>query len=338
MLHCSHKRATLRPAQIWNNPPVLQDTPLLSIVVISYNTREMTLACLASVYAETTLPFELIVVDNASSDGSADAIAKAFPGVHLIAEDINHGFAPAHEIALPHASAPWLLLLNPDTVVLDGAIDKLFAFAQSHPKAGIWGGKTLYQDHTLNPYSVWGRMTLWSTFCRTAGLSGIFKGSEVFNPETYGQWPRDQVRAVDIVVGCLFLMRRADWNALGGFDPAFIMYGEEADLCLRARAAGHDPMMTPEAVIIHYGGASERVQADKMVRLMRAKTELVKRHFRPGTRHLGRMLFALWPWSRWVATGLAGRVLGREGLRKRSRTWGEIWRRRDEWKDGFPPV
>jgi GT2 family glycosyltransferase len=312
--------------------------PILSIIVISYNTRQMTLDCLASVQAQTTLPHEVIVVDNASTDGSAEAIAAAFPDVHLIAETTNHGFAPAHDIALPHAKAPWLLLLNPDTVVLDHAIDRLFAFAQAHPEAGIWGGRTLYADRSLNPYSVWGRMTPWSTFCRVSGLSGLMRRSELFNPETYGLWPRDSVREVDIVVGCLFLMRRTDWDALGGFDPAFVMYGEEADLCLRARAAGHRPTMTPDAQIVHYGGASETVQADKMVRLMRAKTELVKRHFRPGTRRMGRALFALWPWSRWVATGVAGRVLDSPSLRDKSRTWGEIWQRRAEWRDGFPPA
>ena len=312
-------------------------SPLLSIIVISYNTREMTLDCLASVYAETTLPFELIVVDNASTDGSAEAIAEAFPDVHLIAEKTNHGFAPAHDIALPHASAPWLLLLNPDTIVRKKAIDALFAFAETHPEAGIWGGRTLYADGSLNPYSCWGKMTLWSTFCRVTGLSGIFRGSEFFNPETYGLWDRSEIREVDIVVGCLFLMRRADWDALGGFDPAFIMYGEEADLCLRARAAGHRPMITPAAEIVHYGGASETVQADKMVRLMKAKTELVKRHFAPGTRHLGRALFALWPLSRWIATGAGGALLGRPSLKEKARNWGQIWARRAEWKDGFPP-
>lgn len=314
-----------------------QDPPLLSIIVISYNTREMTLACLASVYEQTKLPFELIVVDNASTDGSAKAIAEAFPQVHLIAEDTNHGFAPAHNIALPHATAPWLLLLNPDTVVLNQAIDRLYAFAQSHPEAGIWGGRTLFGDGSLNPASCWGQMTLFSTLSRILGLNSVFRSSEFFNSETYGTWPRDSIRAVDIVVGCFFLMRRTDWDALGGFDPTFVMYGEEADLCLRARAAGHTPMVTHEAEIIHYGGASEAVRADKMVRLMRAKTELIKRHFSPATRRLGRTLFALWPWSRWIATGIAGGLLRREGLREKSRTWGEIWARRAEWKNGFSP-
>lgn len=310
-------------------------TPILSIIVISYNTRQMTLDCLASVYAETKTPFELIVVDNASTDGSAEAIAQAFPDAKLIAEDTNHGFAAAHDVALPHASAPWVLLLNPDTVVLDGAIDKLMTFAEETPQAGIWGGRTLYADHSLNPYSCWGKMTLWSTLCRVAGLSGVFRSSELFNPETYGTWDRSTAREVDIVVGCLFLMRRKDWDALGGFDPDFFMYGEEADLCLRARAAGHRPMITPEATIIHYGGASEKVQADKMVRLMKAKTELVKRHFAPGTRKLGQGLFALWPLSRYVATSVLARVTGRDGVKEKAENWRQIWARRGEWRNGF---
>ncbi len=313
-----------------------QDTPLLSIIVISYNTREMTLACLASLYAETSLPFELIVVDNASTDGSAEAIAKAFPQALLIAEDTNHGFAPAHDVALPHATAPWLLLLNPDTVVLNKAVDSLYAFAQSHPEAGIWGGRTLFADGSLNPSSCWGRMTPFSILCRLLGLNSVFRKSEFFNSENYGTWPRDTDRIVDIVVGCFFLMRRADWDALGGLDPAFVMYGEEADLCLRAHAKGFKPMITPKAEIIHYGGASEKVFADKVVRLMRAKTELIKRHFAPGTRHLGRALFALWPWSRWVALSIAGRLLGRADIKEQAGTWGEIWQRRTEWKNGFP--
>lgn len=309
--------------------------PLLSIIVISYNTRDMTLACLASVKAQTTTPYELIVVDNASTDGSAEAIAAAFPDITLLAESENHGFAPAHKIAEPKATAPWLLLLNPDTVVLDGAIDKLMDFAKRSPKSGIWGGRTLFADGSLNPGSCWGRMTLWSTFCRTAGLSGIFKSSELFNSETYGTWPRNTERDVDIVQGSFFLMRRSDWDALGGFDQAFTMYGEEADLCLRAKAAGWQPRICPEAEIIHYGGASEAVRADKMVRLMRAKIELIQRHFRPGTRHLGRALFGLWPLSRCWFTGAAGRLLNRPDLRAAAQVWAEIWGRRAEWRNGM---
>lgn len=313
-------------------------TPQLTIVVVSYNTRDMTLACIASVKDETMTPYELIVVDNASPDGSAEAIAQEHPDVTLIAETVNHGFGPAHEIALHHASAPWLLLLNPDTVVLRGAIDRLMQFAQDRPQAGIWGGRTLFADGSLNPMSCFGRMTLWSTFCRVLGLNGIFRGSAIFNSEYLGSWPRDTVREVDIVSGCFFLLRRETWDQLDGFDPAFTMYGEEVDLCMRARKLGMRPAVTPEAEIIHYAGASETIRADKLVRLMRAKTELIKRHFHPATRGLGRWLFGLWPLSRRVAMGAGAVILRRDALAEKARTWSEVWARRAEWQEGFGPT
>ena len=309
--------------------------PEVSIIMVSYNTSQMTCAALASVYEQTKTPFEMIVVDNASPDTSAQDIAQQFPQAHLIAETTNHGFGPAHDIATPHATAPWILLLNPDTLVLDGAIDKLLAFAKAHPDNGIWGGRTVFADGSLNPMSCFGRMTLWSTLCRVAGLNGILRSSTLFNSEYLGTWPRDTVREVDIVSGCFFLMRRKDWDDLDGLDPVFAMYGEEVDLCLRARAKGLQPIVTPDATIVHYAGASEAVESDKMVRLMRAKVELIKRHFHPATRDLGRVLFSLWPWSRTVAMSLGGKILGRDSLKDRAATWRQVWDRRAEWKDGF---
>jgi GT2 family glycosyltransferase len=108
------------------------ERPEVSILVVSYNTGEMTLECLRSVARETRAAHQLIVVDNASGNGSPEAIAAEFPATVLLAETVNHGFAPAHDIALKHASAPWLLLLNPDTVVLNGALDTLLAFARAN--------------------------------------------------------------------------------------------------------------------------------------------------------------------------------------------------------------
>lgn len=313
--------------------------PKVSIVVISYNTRQMTLECMASIYDQTTLPFELIVVDNASDDGSAEAISVAFPpekytNFKLITEKINHGFGPAHRVALRHVTTDWLLLLNPDTLVLGGAIDALFSFAQKTPEAGIWGGRTLYGDHSLNPTSVFQRMTLWSVICRVVGLNVVFAHSAFFNSEYFGDWDRGDERAVDIVTGCLFLINRALWDELGGFDDDFVMYGEEVDMCLRAIALGASPRMTPDATIIHYGGASQNVRADKMVRLMKAKTELIKRHFSPATRGIGRLLLALWPLSRALAWLLIS-LTARKGAREKAKTWMDIWNRRSEWKKGY---
>ncbi|MEX0338910.1 MAG: glycosyltransferase family 2 protein [Arenibacterium sp.] len=316
------------------------ENPVVSIIVVSYNTREMTLACIESVYAETSLPFELVVVDNDSNDGSVEAIferfpAKDFPNLTVLPERTNHGFALAHNIALPHCTAPWLLLLNPDTVVIESAIDELLAFAKREPDAKIWGGRTLYGDGRLNPYSCWRRMTLWTVFCRTFGLTGIFPKSPLFNAEEYAGWARDTEAHVDIVTGCLFLTSRALWDELGGFSPTFTMYGEEADLCLRARKIGARPMITPKATIVHYGGASEPVAADRIIRVIRAKTELIHRHFPPATRAIGRGLFRLFPLSRRTVNGLAGSLLGKEGPRKQAIVWGEVWKRRSEWENGF---
>jgi len=218
--------------------PAESEVPLVSILVISYNTQAMTLACLASIAAETRVPHEVIVLDNASPDGSASAIAERFPAMRLIASETNHGFARGNNIAAREARGRYLLLLNPDTVVLDHAIDRLVAFAERTPEAGIWGGRTVFADGRLNPMSVFADQTLWSVFCRTSGLALAFRGSPLFNPEEYGAWPRDAEREVDAVQGCFLLIRRDLWEALGGFDASFVMYGEEADLCRRARARG----------------------------------------------------------------------------------------------------
>ena len=176
-----------------------------------------------------------------------------------------------------HARGRRILLLNPDTVILDHAIDRLYAFAEAHPDCGIWGGRTVFSDGRLNPTSCWRGFTLWSIFCFTTGLTRM-RRSGLFNPEGYGGWQRDSARAVDIVTGCFFLIDRALWERCQGFDPAFFMYGEEADLCIRARHFGARPMMTPDATIIHYGGASEPDRAEQRIKVLASRISLMRRH------------------------------------------------------------
>jgi GT2 family glycosyltransferase len=312
------------------------DGPRLSIIVVSYNTCEITLECLRSVRAETrTTPYELIVVDNASPDGSAEAIAREFPDVTLFARGDNLGFGGANNFAAGQARGEFLLLLNPDTVVLDGAIDRLMAFADERPAAGIWGGRTLFGDRSLNPSSCWRGMSLWGLFARGAGLSTTFPGNPLFNSDAYGGWRRDTVREVDTVSGCFLLIRRDLWERLGGFDPAFFMYGEEADLCLRARQAGARPTFTPDATIIHYGGRSETVPADKLERLMRAKMTLASKHWTPFRRSLAGLLLRMISGSRLIGYAAAARLLGRRGYSENARVWQQVWDRRGEWLKGY---
>lgn len=303
----------------------------LSIIIVSFNTCEMTLACLHSVFAETLdHDLEVVVIDNRSDDGSADAIEQEFGDrVRLVRSNTNLGFAKGNNVAAKETSAPLLLLLNPDTAVLDRAVDRLVAASNATPDAGIWGGRTLYANGTVNPTSCWNRMTIWSLLCHASGLSKAFPRIPICNPEAVSAWWNAGDREVDIVSGCFFLIRRSLWEQVGGFDPAFFMYGEEADLCLRARALGARPLATSDAVIIHHGGASERVRSDKLVRLLTAKTLLIQRHWPESRRQIGVALLACWPLSRSIACTLLAVVA--PGRREAASAWRSVWARRAEW-------
>jgi GT2 family glycosyltransferase len=310
--------------------------PDLSIIVVSFNTREMTLACLQSVIAETrSVNYEIIVVDNNSSDGTASAIRKQFSRVELIALSENLGFAQANNLAARQARGRRILLLNPDTVVLDGAIDRLYAFADRTPSCQIWGGRTVFADGRLNATSCWRDMSPWSVFCFATGLSYLAPNNPFFNVESYGGWLRDTERHVDIVAGSLFLIDREIWDELRGFDPKFFMYGEEADLCIRARAAGATPIMTPSATIVHYGCASATSSAERRVQMFRGKVTLMNQHWSfPGS-NLGLILLESAALIRWVGYRLAARLTGRLSMSDNADAWGATWKRRREWRDGY---
>ncbi len=308
------------------------NTPHLSILVVSYNTKQLTLECIASVFEQTRITqFELIVWDNASTDGSPEAIDATYGSrVRLIKSNLNLGFAAANNRAAEISTGKFLLLLNPDTIVLNGAIDSLVAFSDRFPAAGIWGGRTRFKDGSLNPSSCWGRQTVWSLFCQAIGLSVAFKRTSIFNPEGIGGWDREGTRQVDIVSGCFLMIRTELWVTLGGFREEFFMYGEEADLCLRARKLDSRPMVTSEATIVHYGGASERVFADKLVRLLKAKALLIDMHFSSILGRFGRCLLFLWPVRRYcihLVLAFAGR---RASIEARD-AWREAVRRYRDW-------
>jgi len=310
--------------------------PDVSVLVVSYNTREMTLEAIRSAQAQTqTTSLEVIVVDNNSTDGSADAIAHAFPAIRLIRCDRNLGFGAANNLASSRARGHRLLLLNPDTVITDRAIDRIVDFADAHPEAGIWGGRTLFSDGRLNTTNCWGRMTAWNQFCRTAGLTSLFPRSNLFNGESLGGYDRQSVANVDIVSGCFLLIDHDLWRALSGFTPAFFMYGEEADLCLRALQLGASPMITPEATIVHHGGKSETARSDKIVKLLAAKTELSDRHMSAGPRAFTQAMLLLWPLTRWWGLSIAARLLAKPALGERAKVWREVYARRASWQQGY---
>ncbi len=332
------------------------DAPAVSILVVSYNTRELTVECLKSVYngGVGSAPFEVLLVDNASCDGSVEAIRDAFsrlmfPSLRIFALEENIGFAAANNFAAGYARGTYLLLLNPDTLVRPGAIDRLLEYADFNPENGIYGGETFFADGSRNPTAGWMKPTPWSVFTHSVGLSRLFGGSAFLNPESLAHWSWDAAKPVDIVTGCLLLIRLGDWNRLGGFDTSFFMYGEDADLCLRAAARGMQPVLVPGAAIVHYGGASEPVRSEKMIRLYRAKVQLFRLHYpAPSAALMTAMLglsclvrmaaFAIagmgnrrCEWRRQVpGAGLVGTRRASD-LQRRGNEWRSVWSRRAEW-------
>jgi GT2 family glycosyltransferase len=224
------------------------------------------------------MTFEVIVVDNASSDSSADMIRSEFPRAELIANAENRGFAAANNQAITVAKGRYVLLLNSDTIVVDGALDEVVAFADLHPEAGIVTCRVLNKDWTLQPtcfmFPSVLNMFLWATY-----LSKVFATSRFFGRERMVWWHRDDVREVDVATGCFMLVRRQAIEQVGLLDERFFMYGEETDWCHRFKKAGWRILFTPDAEIIHLGGASTRqISSEMFLQYAKSMLLLFKKH------------------------------------------------------------
>jgi len=309
---------------------------LLSIIIVSFNCRELTLGCIRSIEeTANTIDLEIIIVDNGSVDGSANAISNDFPQVKLIAQKENIGFGPACNAGVTIARGEYLLLLNPDTIVLPNSIQNLLEFAKKYPGAGIWGGRTLSPDGSLNPKSCWRFPTLWSTFCVAFGLARAFPTSEYFNWEEYGGWDRSTIRFVDVVSGCLLLIRKRLWSALGGFDPIYFLYSEEVDLCLRAKALGARPIISPDVEVIHYVGGTQDVKSERFILLFQGKRTYMLKHWPPIKQFVGKILLIVWPLSRYVGLSLWAMMARRKISMVKARSWKVVWQSRRHWIAGY---
>lgn len=306
----------------------------LDIVVVSYNTRELTLEALHSVYKETTqTSFNLIVVDNNSDDGSADAIEQTFPQLTLVRSPRNLGFSGGVNLSTKYLKCDYLLLLNPDTVILDGAIDTLYAFAHKKPANGIWGGITLNDDRSLNTHNAWRKPNTLSLLFHALGLNEIFSTNRFFNRANYGNWQRDTEHEVDMLQGSFFLTKRSLWEQLGGLDETFFMYGEECDYCLKAIKNGYRPIITPDAKIIHHGGASESSPSDRTVKLLKSKIELVNRHSSSWEKPLHRFLLLLYVINKTMTLRLSS-IINTE-KKSQAKEWSDVLLNRRSWLKGW---
>lgn len=238
----------------------MKEKPVLSIVIVSWNVREDLRECLQSLLRDEgsrleSGEIEIIVVDNASTDGTAEMVNLEFPRVKLLVNSQNLGYTKANNIGINHSRGKYILLLNPDTIVHQGALQALIDCAESHPEAGIIGAKLLNPDGSVQR-SARSFPDIGAGLFRNTFLGRLFPNNPFVRRYLLADFGYDEVREVDWVSGAAMLVRRDLIERIGGLDERFWAYCEDVDLCWRAWQAGYKVLFCPNAVITHKVGRS----------------------------------------------------------------------------------
>jgi len=271
----------------------------LSVIIVSYNTRDLLRGCLASVILtlSSRLSHEVLVVDNASTDGSAAMVQDAFPQVRLLINKENRGFAAANNQALGQSRGRHAILLNPDTVVREGALDGMVKFLDERAQVGVVGPRLLYPDSGFQ-HSAFTFPTLPMIFLDFFALN-----HRLINSRLNGRYPRALYEAgepflVDHPLGAGLMVRREAIEKVGLLDEGFFIYCEEIDWCMRIRRAGWEVYCVPSAVVVHHAGQSTRqVRNEMFVALWRSRFRLFSKHYSGAFRWAARWLVRLGLWA-----------------------------------------
>lgn len=303
----------------------MADLSRLSIVIVSWNVRDLLAVCLASLPREA----ETIVIDNASSDGSAAMVLAEFPHVRLIANDSNLGFTRANNQGIAHSCGSYVLFLNPDTVVQNGAIGTMLAYLDEHPEAGVVGPQLRYGDGSLQS-SRRRFPTLATALFESTPLAWHLNPARnrwAMRYHLSNQSPL-QTQEVDWLVGAALLTRRQILDQVGGFDEGYFMYSEELDWCRRVKKAGWRIVYLPAATITHFEGrSSEQVVAARHLRFNTSKVRYFRKHHGPLQAGVLRLALLAMYAVEWLIE-LAKWVVGsRRALRRqRLRAYGQLIR------------
>jgi GT2 family glycosyltransferase len=228
----------------------------ISIVIVNWNTRDLVLDCLRSVKDQVRdYKTQIIVVDNSSSDNSVEAIRKEFSSVMVMVNEENLGFAKANNLGLRECMGRYIFLINSDVVLRDKCISLLYEYIEQHPKIGVLGPRILNADFTLQE-SCKEFPTVWNTLCRALALDSAFPRFRLFSSQLMKYWSHDDIRSVDILSGCFWMVRRKALLSVGPLDERFFMYAEDKDWCKRFWTAGWSVVYYPRAEAIHLAAAS----------------------------------------------------------------------------------
>lgn len=269
----------------------------LGVLIVSWNTRDLLRKCLQSLHAEllsSGIPADVILVDNASADGSADMARAEFPWVKVIANVDNRGFAAANNQGLRETSANNILLLNPDTEVQPGSLVTLLQFLKDHPKAGIVAPQLLNSDGSIQR-SCREFPTFAGMLFELLGLSKLFPNDKRFGAYKMLDFAHDTAREVDQPEGACLLIPRRVIDEVGSLDEGYWMLFEEVDWCYRIKKAGWQIWFTPSAKVVHhYGQSIKQVKVRMIVSSHRGLYRFWAKHY------CGNM----WPTKPFVFTGL----------------------------------
>jgi GT2 family glycosyltransferase len=256
----------------------------LSVIIVNYNVRPFLENALASALkAMEGIVGEIIVVDNASADGSVEMVERLFPSVKLFPQKKNLGFGAANNIGMKSARGEYFLLLNPDTIVQEDTFRVMIDFFTRHADVGLAGCKVLGSDGLLQPACRRSFPTPWVAFTKIAGLSAVFPQSRLFGKYNLTYLDPDKTYEVDAVSGSFMFLPRTTFEAIGGFDEQFFMYGEDLDLCYRVQQSGKKVYYVHETQIIHYKGESaRRSDIDEVKVFYESMRVFVRKHIRRG--------------------------------------------------------
>jgi GT2 family glycosyltransferase len=251
----------------------------LSVIIVNYNVKYFLEQCLDSVYlAVKDIAAEIIIVDNRSSDGSAEYIKSRFPNVIYIENQENVGFARANNQAIAQAQGEYILLLNPDTVIGENALTNVCRFMDENPQAGALGVKMLDGYGRFLAESKRGFPSPWNSFCKITGLSKLFPYSKRFGGYHLKYLDKDSVHSVDILAGAFMMVRKAAIEKAGSLDEHFFMYGEDIDWSYRITCSGYTNYYFPEP-IIHYKGESTKKDVKYVKNFYEAMLIFFNKHY-----------------------------------------------------------
>lgn len=253
----------------------------LSISIVNYNNKEYLKSCLDSIYSHAPeTNFEVIVVDNGSSDGSTEAVKHAFSSISLIENSNNLGFVKANNQGIRASQGRYVLSLNNDTIIEDGTLSGLVRFMNEHPDVGACGPKVLNRDGSLQYQCRRSFPTISSSLFYFLRLHRLFPGKKRFGQYLMTHRNSDEAGEVDSVSGCCMMVRREVIEEVGILDENFIMYGDDLDWCYRIKQAGWKVFYVPDYQIVHFGGQSSRNLSRKCIVLFyRAMGIFYRKHY-----------------------------------------------------------